>query len=223
MKKLKKLDEALTGSLLENFHLQEISAEPYAAMRWPRFPALMRFEVKRYRAAELGHLMIMRTRAMGMMELLTASFMPAPEQSLPFLLLDMMAAGKKRTVFVEYYDCTADGVCLPAMKEMQERFRDLPDYSEKPAWYCAERMEGSLIKGAQQEQEERLAQMITESLRAYAEAAKSAGQAPGNRAGLERFVQRMIEEGNPSSSVMEKVLGKEGAERFFRTVVMPLE
>lgn len=90
-------------------------------MSWPRFPALMHFEVERYRAAELGHVMIMRTRAMGMMELLTASFMPAPEQSLLFLLLDM------------------------------------------------------------------------------------------------------IEEGNPSSSVMEKVLGKEGDERFFRTVVMPLE
>jgi hypothetical protein len=32
----------------------------------------------------------------------------------------------------------------------------------------------------------------------------------------------MITDGNPSSSTMEKLLGKDGAEKFFREVVMPI-
>ena len=34
---------------------------------------------------------------------------------------------------------------------------------------------------------------------------------------------RMINEGNPSSSVLEKVFGKEGAADFFRSCVMPMD
>ena len=41
--------------------------------------------------------------------------------------------------------------------------------------------------------------------------------------GLSAFRDRMINEGNPSSSVLEKVFGKEGAADFFRSCVMPMD
>lgn len=37
------------------------------------------------------------------------------------------------------------------------------------------------------------------------------------------FGSVMIEKGNPSTPVMSKVLGKEGADRFFMEYVMPIE
>ena len=42
-----------------------------------------------------------------------------------------------------------------------------------------------------------------------------------NRAGLAAFIGQMIRQGNPASATLERVLGKAGAERFFRTLVMP--
>ena len=45
---------------------------------------------------------------------------------------------------------------------------------------------------------------------------------PENVAGLKAFQQRMVREGNPSTAALTKTLGKEGAETFFRTVVMPV-
>ena len=45
---------------------------------------------------------------------------------------------------------------------------------------------------------------------------------PENIDGLKAFQRRMIEEGNPSTAALTKTLGKEGAEAFFRTAVMPI-
>lgn len=202
--------------------IQEIPAGEYAAMRYPRLLPLMRFAVRCYAVEGFGRLMVMRTRAMGLMELTTASFMPNTGVDAPFLLIDMMSMGKKRTVFVEYYDCTAEKLRPPSLDEVAKGYAALPDYAEKPAWYVQERMPCSLIKGSTAEQEAELLQMAYDSVEAYARLAAKAEHKQENLSGLRAFRERMIAEGNPSSGTMERVLGKEGAERFFRTVVMPM-
>ena len=56
----------------------------------------------------------------------------------------------------------------------------------------------------------------------YADQAAAAPVKPENLEGLKAFQQRMIREGNPSTAALTRTLGKEGAEEFFRTVVMPV-
>ena len=80
-------------------------------------------------------------------------------------------------------------------------------------------MAGSLIKTGDKG---RLEQMALDALKAYAAQAAAAPVKPENLAGLKTFQQRMIEEGNPSTAALTKTLGQEGAEAFFRTVVMPV-
>ena len=207
----------------ETFRLTEVPADGYSRMRYPKWPVLMRFHVDRYEAEGFGHLMLMKTRAMGgMMNLVTASFTPGDGLEAPYLLIDMMTMGKKRTVFVEYYDCTGKKLRIPALDQVASAYRDVPAYAEKPAWYISERMPCSLIKGTADGSEERLLSMAKDSLAAYASYCKDAPKDPENLAGLRAFQSRMITEGNPSSGTMEKVLGKDGAERFFRSVVMPV-
>ena len=205
------------------YELSEVPADEYSRMRWPKLLPLMKFEVTRYLVKDYGHLMLMRTRAMGgMMQLCTVSFMPSEGLTVPYLLIDCMTMKQKRTVFVEYYDCTADGVRSEALNETAAKYTSIPDYSEKPAWYIAERMPCSLIKGTGNGKEEQLKNMLADSLQAYLLTCKDAGRKEENLIGLKAFQERMINEGNPSSSTMEKLLKKDGAERFFRTVVMPL-
>lgn len=214
------LDETVSA-LMAHMPLSELSAGAYASMRYPKFPAMMRFSVRRYAAPGFGNAFSMYTRAMGgLMQLATLVLAPNAGTNVPLMLIDAMALGKKRAAFVEYYDCTAGGAGCPALSAVQTRYADLPDYPEKSAWYVGERMAYSLIKGGTDDA--RLAAMLRDSADAYAKAcAAQADVRPENLTGLREFIDRMVSDGNPSSATMERVLGKEGAERFFRTVTMP--
>lgn len=209
-------------ALADAFPTREVEAGAYAGMRYPRLLPLMRFAVRQYRAEGFGHLMVMRTRAMGLMELTTASFMPDDGGRVPYLLVDMMAMRGKHTVFVEFYDCTADGAEPQTLDAMAARFAALPDYAERPAWYVGERMPCSLIKGGTAKDAPALQAMARAATEAYLALAARAPRGAENLAGLRTFRERMLREGNPSSATMRRVLGAAGAERFFCEMVMPL-
>ena len=218
---LRELPDALVASFHGSVPVTELPAGEYAKLRYPRFPAVMRFAVRRYAAAGFGNLFSMYTRAMGgLMQLATLVFTPNCGTDAPLLLIDVMAFGKKRAAFVEYYDLTATGAACPALEAVASQYGALPDYAEKPAWYVAARTPYSLIKGGSDDA--RLIAMLTDSVAAYgATCAARCEFRMENCAGLRSFVDRMVEQGNPASATLEKVLGKERAEAFFRTAVMP--
>ena len=202
--------------LQDKFALKEITPEKYRTMGGP----LMRFFLEQYNVEGLGNLCVLKTKAMlGLMQLVTVVVTPSSGKNVPFLLVDTMDMGKKHLCYVEYYDCTADGADKDKLLAASAPYGDVPDYAEKPAWYVKERMAGSLIKTGDRA---RLEQMALDALKAYAAQAAAAPVKAENIAGLKAFRRRMIEEGNPSTAALTKTLGQEGAEAFFRTVVMPL-
>ena len=202
--------------LQEKFAVKEITPEKYRTMG----SLMMRFHLEQYAAEGLGNLCVLKTRAMlGLMNLLTVVVTPSSGKNVPFLLIDTMDMGKKHLCYVEYYDCTAGGADKDKLLAASAPYGDVADYAEKPAWYVQERMAGSLIKTGDRA---RLDRMATDALKAYAQQALAAPVKAENREGLKAFQRRMIEEGNPSTAALTKSLGKEGAEDFFRTVVMPL-
>lgn len=196
---------------------------PYGAMAYPRWLPLLKFRVQWYGAAGYGNVFAMHTRALGgRMELATLVFTPNAGGDVPLLLVDVMSMGKKRAAFVEYYDCTKDGAPGGALAATGAKFTDLPDYPEKPAWYVARRTPYSLIKGGVGADGWRLWAMLAAAVEAYGENCRRHTEArEANRAGLAAFIGQMIRQGNPASATLERVLGKAGAERFFRTLVMP--
>lgn len=202
--------------LKEKFVLKDITPEKYRTMG----NLMMRFHLEQYEAEGLGNLCVLKTRAMlGLMNLLTVVVTPSSGKNVPFLLIDTMDMGKKHLCYVEYYDCTADGADKDLLLAAGAPYGDVADYAEKPAWYVHERMAGSLIKTGEKA---RLEQMALDALKAYAQQAAAASVKPENLEGLKAFQQRMVQEGNPSTAALTKTLGQEGAETFFRTVVMPV-
>ena len=202
--------------LKERFVLREVTPEKYRTMG----SLMMRFRLEQYEAEGLGNVCVLRTKAMlGLMELLTVAVTPSSGKNVPFLLIDTMDMGKKHLCYVEYYDCTANGADKDLLLAAAAPYADVADYAEKPAWYISERMAGSLIKVGDRA---RLEQIALDALQAYGEQAAAAPVKPENLAGLKTFQQRMIREGNPSTAALTRALGKEGAETFFRTAVMPL-
>ena len=141
------------------------------------------------------------TTKMGM-ELLTLSFMPGEGKTLPYLLMDIMEMKKKRCVFVEYYACGNQNLQCEDLKDVWEMYKDLPEYEEKPGWYIAEREPFSLIKTGEKE---KLISMAVDSVSVYLS-----------------MIEKNGTDGNPSSKTLNMLLGKEGADRFMREIVMPI-
>lgn len=202
--------------LKERFALKDVTPDTYRTMGSP----MMRFCLEQYEAEGLGNLCVLKTRAMlGLMKLVTVVVTPNTGKNVPFLLIDTMDMGKKHLCYVEYYDCTAHGADRDLLLAAGAPYADVAEYAEKPAWYVSERMKGSLIKTGDKA---RLEQMAMDALTAYREQAAAAPVKAENIDGLKAFQQRMMKEGNPSTAALTRTLGKEGAEAFFRTVVMPV-
>ena len=226
---LKTIRSEITDAFLDGFRFEKAERDVYSEFAYPKHWKMMRFNTERYRIPGYGNFFTMLTDTIFGMKLLTCSFMPGEGISVPYLLIDMMTVGKKRTVFVEYYDCTADHPDLPELSRVAERYATLANYAEKPAWYIGERTEYSLITAGRKADDETLTAMIRDSVAAYRAAVDAAcsgdtdsSLAEQNRSGLLAFRERMVTEGNPSSSVMNRVFGQEGAKDFFTQCVMPL-
>ena len=202
--------------LKERFALKDVTPDTYRTMGSP----MMRFCLEQYEAEGLGNLCVLKTRAMlGLMKLVTVVVTPNTGKNVPFLLIDTMDMGKKHLCYAAYYDCTSDGADRDLLLAAGAPYADVAEYAEKPAWYVSERMKGSLIKTGDKA---RLEQMAMDALTAYREQAAAAPVKAENIDGLKAFQQRMVKEGNPSTAALTRTLGKEGAEAFFRTVVMPV-
>lgn len=193
--------------------------DEYSHMKYLKWLPLMRFDVERYHLDNYGSVFCMHTTTKMGMELLTLSFMPGEGKTLPYLLMDIMEMKKKRCVFVEYYACGNQSLQCENMEAVWERYKDLPEYEEKPGWYIAEREPYSLIKTGEKEQ---LISMAVDSVSAYLSMIEKNGTDQKYPEQLRAFRERMIADGNPSSKTLNMLLGKEGADRFMREIVMPI-
>lgn len=206
------------------FPARKITPPAYAAMKYPRLIPMMRFGCVQYALEGYGNLFTMDTRAMGgMMRLSTVVFTPSEGAAVPLLLIDTMQMKKKSLAYVEYYDCTASGAVLPGSQGQKEEFAAIPDYAEKPAWYVARRTPYSLIKGGEGADAQVLEAMVRTCLMRYLQGAAQAHHDPSNLEGLRAFQQDMLRLGNPSSATLNKVLGEQGAQEMFRSVIMPIK
>ncbi len=206
------------------FSARDITPPAYAAMKYPRLLPVMRFRCRQYELKGYGNLFVMDTRAMGgLMQLSTVVFTPCSGAAVPLLLIDTMQMKKKNLAYVEYYDCTASGACLPEAEGQRAEFADIPDYSEKPAWYVDRRTPYSLIKGGEGADPRALEDMVRTCLERYLRGAAAAPKDPDNLPRLKAFRQDMLRLGNPSSETLNKVLGERGAEEMFLSVIMPVK
>ena len=200
--------------------LKEIDIGKYSYLKYPKFLPMMKMKVKSYSLVNFGSIMIMETSMMKMMKLTTISFTPSSGINVPFLLIDTMSMGKKRIAFIEFYNTTDEKYL--SLELLKEKYQNIEDYQEKEAWYVNERMKGSLIKCSTSKEENLLLEMIKDALTQYKNIIDNASYNENNINRLKEFSSRMINEGNPSSKTLNKVLGKQEAEIFFKKIVMPL-
>lgn len=215
--------QGLLESVKSGMAWQEQNLQNHAAMHWPKLLPLMHMHCSSITSQEYGSVFAMSTHVNGgMMDLATIVCTPFVGSDIPVLLIDIMKMKQKQAVFVEYYDCTEHGAEVPLLQKVKTDYNSLLEYDEKPAWYIQERMNCSLIKGGSDWN--RLKEMALASMKAYQKeiaAHPLKENAAVNQQKLSHFIDRMVKEGNPSEKVMNRVLGNQEAEHFFRTVIMP--
>ncbi len=219
------LTDKISKIILGRLRGEEVTAPDFAKLQYPTWLPIMDFEIHQYKVQSFGQIMTMDTKMMGgIMKLTTMVFTPSSGIGMPFLLIDtMQMMGGKNLAYVEYYDMTNSGTALPQAENYRERFSEIPDYEETPAWYVKERTPYSLIKGGNGVSKDDLDNMILFCIDCYLEGLNTAEDDPKNLEKLKAFQKRMIEEGNPSTNTMTKVLGsREAADYFFERIVMPL-
>ncbi len=217
------LGEAVKALTAQKCMLTPADNPEYKSMKYPSAFPMMRFNTSRFRVAGMGNLFIMETNAMlGLMKLTTVVFTPVAKTALPFLLIDGMSMGKKNLCYVEYYDLTAEGCDIAGSEEQRLEFVDIPDYSEREAWYISRRAPYSLIKGGKGVSKDALESMALACVGRYLASEKQCGNPEKHFENLKSFQREMIEKGNPSSSTLEKLLGKDGAAKMFKTAIMPV-
>lgn len=218
---LSSLREKINNTFLENKQYEEIPKDNYTDFYYPGWLLkLMKFNTQRYKIPGYGYFMSMQTNTFFGMQLLTVSFMPGEGVSVPYLLIDIMIMGKKRIAFIEYYDCTSGHPEMKNLEEIYQIYKDFPDYNEKPNWYINERTKYSLIKNELNDED--LKNIVIDSVKAYNKELVGASIDKNNLEGLRIFRERMINDGNPSSSTLERVFGKEGAKDFLIKCIMPI-
>ncbi len=217
------LTNKISSIVASRLRAEEITAPDFANMQYPSWLPLMKFEVHQYGIEGFGQLMTMDTKMMGgLMKLSTIVFTPNRGMNIPFLLIDTMQMGKKNLAYVEYYDLTEGGAEPVHADSYKERFSHIPNYDETPAWYIERRTPYSLIKGGKGVSKEDLDNMVLFCLDCYLQAMNTAEVNEENIARLKHFQNEMVELGNPSTKTMTSVLGQQGAEDFFRNIVMPV-
>ena len=218
------LTEKIAAIATSRLGATEETAPDYANMQYPTWLPLMKFEVHQYPIDGFGQLMTMDTNmAGGLMKLSTIVFTPSGGINVPFLLIDTMQMPGKNLAYVEYYDHTDGGADVHLSENYKDRFSDIPDYEETPAWYVERRTPYSLIKGGKGVKKEKLDEMVLFCIDCYLESINNAETREENVAGLQKFRKEMVELGNPSTATMTKVLGsREAADYFFERIVMPI-
>ncbi len=214
--------EFIDETILDIFSLNKIDIKEYSFLKYPSFIPLLKMNINLYSVDDFGYIMIMKTRMSKLMSLVTISFTPKGGINVPFLLIDTMSMGKKRLAYVEFYNTsTIDD--FPLLSSLSEKYVNILDHKEKDAWYVNERMSCSLIKEGTSKNEYDLKMMIIDALNRYKEVINNASIDLESIINLKKFQEKMITLGNPSSPVLNKILGKEEAINFFKNIIMPIK
>ncbi len=214
--------EFIDETILDIFFLNKIDIKEYSFLKYPSFIPLLKMNINLYSVDDFGYIMIMETRMSKLMSLVTISFTPKGGINVPFLLIDTMSMGKKRLAYVEFYNTsTIDD--FPLLSSLSEKYVNILDHKEKDAWYVNERMSCSLIKEGTSKNEYDLKMMIIDALNRYKEVINNASIDLESITNLKKFQEKMITLGNPSSSTLNKILGKEEAINFFKNIIMPIK
>lgn len=229
-KNMKSLNSCIDGVLAElqqHYTLTPVDAGEYEEMT---IYGIMKFDVDQYNIEELGNLSIMKVN-MGVMQMATAVITPR-DKNMPLLSADYMYILGNRKSYLEFYDVVEEkddayNELLTALADNLKKYDHLDPVETTPAWY-ADLLTVTAYKGGKSDADTTLNQMLSESIKIYAEHAKElpflSDEAKAKKLEITTaYTDGLIEKGGISTDVFKKSLGDEVTKDFFDQVFFGTE
>ena len=184
----------------------------------------MVFDTETYAIPGIGHLCILRMRALlGLMRMETA-VVAVTGKDLPLMNLDWVKAAGRETQIVELYDTQLEPYptdLLDAFRAIRDRDADLPDMPAKDSWYtpilypCSYHKVGRGLS-------ERLAAAAETYVKTYASQLRTAPacDAPAQEAKAAKvrgYAESLLANGGPAVDQITKLFGPEVTRRLVLT------
>ena len=201
------------------YPLKSFDAGEYASLK----VSGMKFSIEAYEAEGLGHVSFMQAKGFfGLMKMDTLIIHPK-EKDLPLYSYDRILAMGVDTLIIEMYDTSVGEFVSPAVDEVVEKASSLPERDPGTHWYDHLRLKQSLSKKGK-----KLTPAFDETALSYLAAWLDTETAPLTDPETKRkktsiYVEGLLENGGPSTSVFMKALGPEKTGELFRKVLFGTE
>ena len=209
-----------------SFSLYKNDIGRFEHFSWPKLLKIFKFHEDQYTVNNLCNLSVLEGNSKIGMNIVTAVFTPSRTRDIPLLIIDKVKMRDKITVFIEFYTFhmkNEDNIAEinKLLNQMALKYKDVENYNEKDNWYVEYRNDKSPLKCGTADSENTIDNMIMSYLDMYlhfcATAKNTVTNAPNEK--LQSFLNDMITKGNPSTSILNKALGKDAAAEFSRDIV----
>jgi hypothetical protein len=166
------------------------------------------------------------------MKMYTLVIRPEPTYNLPMLSVDIIFMGKKRLFIIEVIDPARidDQNKTFYYEQMKKWLPEVATFEQSGTreWYKDFITDFSIHIKADHTQDELLFEMYKSYLTAYLEMAQNAEKLSPEmsaiiKAGLEKYVSTLLDQGGPAVDFLEKMVGPEGQREYIRTAMFGLD
>ena len=210
----------ILGALVEKINaahpMTKLDVGEYAEIKAP----MMKFEISAYKAEGLGHVSVMSMSGMlGLMKMDTIIINPK-DRDLPLLSYDRVYAAGNDTFIVELYDTRANPAEMSALGKIKSDSSALPTNDLGEHWYDNIKLPESLSFKGKKNHEADFDRVALSALEAYFAAEDNKDFDAGVKAEKsDLYVEGLLKNGGPSTSVFLKLFGEEKTADLFRTVL----
>ena len=214
------MTDRLLSIIKEKYPLFEIDAGEFSTLKANG----MKFTVKAYYAAGLGHVSVMKAKGFfGFMKMDTLMIVPK-EKDLPLYSYDRIYAMGNDTLIIELYDTFIEKLDLSALDKVRSKFSYLAERDPGEHWYDKIKLPQSISKKGKKVQTGDLDALTAEHFLVYLNAPASDVSDIAKKIELSaRYVNGLLSQGGPSTDVFKKSLGIEKTQNLFQKILFGIE
>ena len=211
----------LLAVISKRYPLSEIALDDMKTVK----AAGMTFMIRAFYAEGLGHVSVMSAKGfLGLMKMDTLIINPL-EKDLPLYSYDRILAMGNDTLIIEVYD-TLTGPCdLHSMQKVKEMYSHLPEHVLGEHWYDSIKLPESVSVKEKSKSNTRFDAYTKEHLKAYfrAKPGSDTVDAEKKKEKASVYVEGLLKNGGPSTSVFLKHFGEEKTAVLFRKYLFGTE
>lgn len=225
MHDLEELRSKILNKIKSKFDIKQLDINFKEEFYYPKSIHLLKFNIEQYEIKNLGNLAILKGKGLGIMKMLTVVFTPSITKDIPLVIIDFIKMANKRTVFIEFYTnhiIQKDGIngLENRLEKLNIKYEYIENYIERINWYTTLRNKYSTLKKSTKKYDKILYEMVLENLEEYLSYVQNIKiESNEKNTKLETFINDLIYKGNPSTSVLEKALGKEETIKLFKEII----